>query len=107
MKTFTQPIMAMALVFLFAACAQKTQETATANRPSSERNNQDRPKRSGPPQFSELLAKMDTNQDGQLSVSEVQGRLKDNFTTIDADGNGFITETEMKNAPRPKRRGRN
>ena len=64
----------------------------------------DRSKRGGPPSFSKMLEKMDSNQDGQISASEVQGRLKDNFTTIDADGNGYITETEMQNEPRPERR---
>ena len=33
---------------------------------------------------------MDTNNDGQISASEVQGRLKENFSQIDADSNGFI-----------------
>ena len=108
MATFTKTILALILLFLFGACAQKTQEaTTTANRPSNERTKQDRPKRGGPPPFSDLLAKMDSNNDGQLSVSEVQGRLKDDFTTIDANSDGFITETEMENAPKPKRRGKN
>ena len=108
METITKTIMVFALLFLFGACTQKTQEaTTTANRPSTERSQQDRPKRGGPPQFSELLAKMDSNNDGLISASEVQGRLKDNFTTIDADGDGFITETEMANAPKPKRRAKN
>ena len=54
------------------------------------RNKEDRPKRGGPQQFFKLLEKMDTNNDGQISASEVQGRLKENFSQIDADSNGFI-----------------
>ena len=93
----------ISLVLIFGACSQKTQEAAssTANKV---RNKEDRPKRGGPQQFSKLLEKMDTNNDGQISASEVQGRLKENFSQIDADSNGFITEEEMKNAPRPERR---
>ncbi len=56
-----------------------------------------------PPTFSELLKKMDSNDDGKLSKDEVQGPLKDHFTKIDADEDGLITEEEMKKAPKPKR----
>lgn len=62
-------------------------------------NKKDRKK---PPSYSELLKKMDTNEDGQLSKKEVKGRLKDNFSKIDKDENGYITEKEFKKAPRPK-----
>lgn len=59
-----------------------------------------------PPTFSELLEKMDANEDGKLSENEVKGRLKDHFSKVDTDEDGFITEEEFKNAPRPKRRER-
>ena len=49
---------------------------------------------------------MDANGDGLLSQSEVKGPLERDFATIDADKDGFITETEMKNAPKPQRGGR-
>jgi EF hand len=56
------------------------------------------------PQFSDLLSKKDSNKDGKLSASEVQGPLKNDFLKVDADKDGFITETEFKNftpAPPP------
>ena len=57
-----------------------------------------------PPKFSELLEKMDANEDGKLSELEVKGPLKENFAKIDLDEDGFITEEEMLKAPKPKRR---
>ena len=49
-----------------------------------------------PPSFSELLKKLDANEDGKLSESEVDGPLKEQFTEVDANKDGFITEDEMK-----------
>ncbi len=46
---------------------------------------------------------MDTNDDGKLSKKEVKGPLKNNFLKVDTDEDGFITEEEMKKAPKPKR----
>ena len=57
-----------------------------------------------PPSFSELLEKMDENEDGKLSKEEIKGPLKDNFDQIDTDEDGFITEEEFKNAPKSKGR---
>ena len=64
-------------------------------------NRQDRKK---PPTFSELLEKMDANEDGKFSKKEVKGPLKEQFATVDADEDGFITEEELKKAPKPKGR---
>jgi Ca2+-binding EF-hand superfamily protein len=58
-----------------------------------------------PPKFSELLEKMDTDEDGKLSESEVKGPLKENFAKVDIDEDGFITQEEFKKAPKPKREG--
>ncbi len=66
---------------------------------------QDRQRRK-PPTFEQLLEKMDANEDGKLSEDEVKGPLKDNFAEIDTDENGFITEEEFDNAPKPKGRKR-
>ncbi|MGJ8550243.1 EF-hand domain-containing protein [Winogradskyella wichelsiae] len=62
--------------------------------------------RKKPPTFSELIKKMDANDDGKLSEDEVKGPLKDQFSTIDTDEDGFITEEEFKNAPKPERKSR-
>lgn len=59
----------------------------------------------GPPSFSQLLSEMDTDGDGQLEKDEVQGPLSDDFTKVDSNNDGFITEEEFDNAPRPERNG--
>lgn len=56
-----------------------------------------------PPTFSELLKKMDANEDEKLSEDEVKGPLKEGFAKIDINEDGFITEKEFKKAPKPKR----
>lgn len=57
-----------------------------------------------PPAFSELLEKMDSNEDGKLSSDEIKGELKNHFAEIDTNEDGFITKAEFKKAPKPKRR---
>ncbi len=44
-----------------------------------------------PPSFSQ----MDTNGDGVLSESELQGPMQRDFSKIDADGDGSVTESEL------------
>lgn len=51
----------------------------------------------------QMMAQMDANKDGRLSIKEAQGRLKNNFKTVDTNNNGFITLSELKAAPRPQR----
>ena len=63
-------------------------------------------KRKKRPTFSELVEKMDENEDGKISLEEVKGPLKDNFTSIDTDEDGFISEEEFKAMPKPKGRGK-
>lgn len=93
------------LVLLFAACSKKTTAVEADTEPRSERKEGRQP-RGERPQFTDLLTKLDANNDGKLSESEAQGRMKENFSTIDADSDGFITEAEFKNAPAPPRRGK-
>ncbi len=57
------------------------------------------------PKFSELLSKMDKNKDGKIALGEAEGPMKKDFKTIDANGDGFITEKEFKAAPKPERKG--
>lgn len=57
-----------------------------------------------PPTFSELLKDMDKNEDGKLAKNELKGPLKENFSEVDTDEDGFITEEEFKKAPKPKRK---
>jgi len=67
------------------------------------KNGQDRKE---PPTFEKLLEKMDSNEDKKLSKKEVKGPLKNDFTEVDQDEDGFITEKEFEKAPKPKRKER-
>jgi hypothetical protein len=110
MKYFQIITFAGMLGVVTIACAKKTAQNSQtsqtpsveqeANRPPDQQGNRP-PNGGGRPQFSELLSKMDTNKDGKLSASEVQGLLKNNFSKIDTNKDGFITEAEFKNSPPP------
>ncbi len=95
------------------SCSKKTSTpTKTQEAPNTQQAERRGPqegqgRQQGPPPFSQMLTKMDQNKDGKLASSEVQGRLKENFAKIDANADGFITEEEFKNAPRPPRGRRN
>ena len=53
--------------------------------------------------FLQVLNLTTADQDGQISEAEAKGPLKENFATIDSNNDGFISEEEMKNAPKPER----
>ncbi len=59
-----------------------------------------------PPTFAKLLEKMDANEDGKLAESEVKGSLKEKFSEIDTDEDGFISEKEFEKAPKLERKKR-
>jgi len=52
------------------------------------------------PTFKDLLAQLDTNEDGKLSEAEVKGSLKENFAQLDKDEDGCLSEAELKKAPK-------
>ena len=62
---------------------------------------QQRDQKQIPPEPSEILKKLDTNEDGKISKEEVEGPLKKQFAKIDTDEDGFLTLEELKKAPRP------
>lgn len=68
-------------------------------------NNRDNGKK--PPTFKQLLKEMDADENGKLSLKEVQGPLKEGFSKVDSDKDGFITAKEFEKAPKPKRKERN
>jgi len=84
------------LIFIMLGCAAQNNQALNNQRPEGQQ--------AGPPSFSQLLAEMDANKDGKLSKAEVKGPLASDFSKIDADDDGFITESELANAPTPKRR---
>ncbi|PPK92527.1 ribonuclease BN (tRNA processing enzyme) [Nonlabens xylanidelens] len=47
------------------------------------------------PNFSDMLKKMDSNNDGKISISEAKGNLKENFQNRDKNKDGYITQDEM------------
>ena len=44
----------------------------------------------------ERLKAADANKDGKLSKEEAPDRMKENFDRIDANSDGFLDETELK-----------
>jgi Ca2+-binding EF-hand superfamily protein len=70
---------------------------------SSFAQSQNREERRERPTFEQLIEKMDVNKDGKLSKAEIKGPLEKNFDKVDTDEDGFITEKEFEEAPKPKR----
>ena len=58
-----------------------------------------------PPSIEEVMARLDTDDSGGISVDEAKGPLAQGFDQIDLDGSGEITRAELK-ASRGKRLGR-
>lgn len=82
---------------LFFALISFTNAQSTSQRGSKER-----------PSPEELFTKMDTDNDGFIGEAEAKGPLQKNFTTIDANGDGYLSMEELENAPKPQgRRGGN
>ena len=50
------------------------------------------------PDPSQIIEKMDANNDGKLSVNEAKGPLKEDFSKIDSNSDGFITKEELEKA---------
>ena len=96
----TRIAIATCCLLLLGACnsAKKT-DASEYREPQSEKQGR---QRGGPPDAGSTISKMDQNGDGKLSISEVEGRLKEKFGTIDSNGDGFVTKTELENA-RPQR----
>ncbi|TXF87091.1 EF-hand domain-containing protein [Neolewinella aurantiaca] len=91
---------------LLAAVGCNSTKTAATEEKAAVEQRGERPQRGGERKSpEEMFAEMDTNKDGKLAKDEVSGRLAENFTTIDADSDGFLSVEEIKNA-RPARGGR-
>jgi len=59
-----------------------------------------------PPTYAQLLKELDKNEDGKLAKAELKGPLKNEFSKIDTDEDGFISEKEFEKAPKPERKER-
>lgn len=86
----------------FIACNNSTKKTQENSSDRPEQMQQQRPQQQGRPSVSDLIAQMDSDKDGKLSESEVQGPLKNEFAKIDADKDGFLTKEELEKAPKPE-----
>lgn len=97
--------LAIVATLTFGCKSQQTQidDTAsTVEKKSTDRTDRNRGDRKAPPTVDEVF-QMDTNNDGKLAKTELEGPLARRFDTIDTNSDGFITREEFENAPKPKR----
>jgi Ca2+-binding EF-hand superfamily protein len=57
-----------------------------------------------PPTAAQLIKEMDANKDGKLAEDELKGPIKEDFTRIDTDKDGFLSLKELQEAPKPDRK---
>ncbi|WP_299526815.1 YHYH protein [Winogradskyella sp.] len=81
------------------------QETHRPQFGNANTNDRARRTRRRTPSYAELLKEMDTNNDKKISKKEAKGPLIDFFDRVDTNKDGFISENEIKNVPRPDRQG--
>lgn len=74
------------------SCSSTSNQGQSGQRPQQSQGGQDRPS------ASDLISEMDTDGDGKLSESEVQGPLKNDFSSADTNGDGYLSEDELENA---------
>lgn len=68
---------------------------------SAQQKNKQEGKHRKRPTAEQLIEKMDTNEDGLISVKEARGPLAENFTKIDENEDGFLSLEELENMPEP------
>ena len=89
-------ILISSVVFTLAFSQCKAQEAVPASNGQQQSQRQQ-----GPPNTNEMFVQMDANKDGKLSLQEVQGPLKNDFSKIDTDGDGFLSKKEIEAASKP------
>lgn len=62
--------------------------------------------RKGRPTMTQLFKRMDSNNDGKISKTEIRGSLASQFSKMDSNNDGFLVESEFKDMPRPNRNQR-
>lgn len=101
MKLFKISILIVSLVLLSNCGSTEPSNSSTKNNTSSKTTSSRNGER---PDAASLMKQMDANNDGKLSESEVQGPLKEVFSKIDVDKDGFLSLEELEDAPTPQRR---
>jgi len=105
-------IVTISIVVLMIACKSEHKKDIKTHKKSSDKEKVDgHGKKHGhgehghkkPPTFSQLLAHMDENKDGQLAKAEVKGPLSNDFDAVDTDKDGLISKVEFDKAPKPDR----
>jgi len=100
MKKTTVIISILALGLSISSYASKV---VSSNQPPQKQCEDPKDNKKAPPSGAELIAEMDENGDGKLSKNEIKGPLANDFDTVDTDGDGYLTEEEIDNAPKPKK----
>ena len=54
------------------------------------------------PTVDQIFQQMDANRDKKLGKTEVKGPLQQDFSQLDTDGDGFLSEQEVKNGSERK-----
>ncbi|NRD19735.1 YHYH protein [Winogradskyella eckloniae] len=91
---FSKSIIFFSLITALVSCKQTIKSEADSH--------EDYPE-DGRPSVTELIKEMDANTDHKLSKSEVHGPLADDFSKIDTNDDGFLSQEELENAPKPER----
>jgi Ca2+-binding EF-hand superfamily protein len=65
-------------------------------RPPRDGQRPERNGQSGPPDFSQLLSRLDSNNDGKLQKAEAPERMAENFSRLDKDGDGALDSSEFE-----------
>jgi hypothetical protein len=73
----------------------KTQSVSTPAAPSINTQNRNTGQTAGPQ--GNPMSRFDANGDNKISESEAKGPLKENFSGLDTNKDGFISSDELKN----------
>lgn len=91
----TLKISALAIGAMFLTSCSSSQSNQGQNGGQGQRGG-------GAPSATQLIAEMDTDNDGQLSKNEVKGPLANDFSTVDSNSDGYLSKEELENAPKPQ-----